>query len=51
MRGWATSTNSPITGRRGGSLDDLIDHLKDLVLDVNSGEIPSIRRVGELVVS
>ena len=35
----------------GDSLDDLIDHLKDLYFDATSGDIPSIRRVGELVVS
>jgi predicted RNase H-like HicB family nuclease len=36
---------------QGETLDDLIEHLKDLYLDVTSGEIPGIRRVGELVVS
>lgn len=36
---------------QGESLDDLIDHLKDLYLDATSGDIPSIRWVGERVVS
>jgi predicted RNase H-like HicB family nuclease len=35
---------------QGDSLDDLIEHLKDLFLDVTSGQIPGIRKVGELVI-
>jgi len=34
---------------QGDSLDDLIDHLKDLYADLSSGAIPSARKVGELV--
>ncbi len=36
---------------QGESLDDLIEHLKDLYLDLTSGTIPSVRRVGEMVVT
>jgi predicted RNase H-like HicB family nuclease len=36
---------------QGDTLDDLIEHLRDLYLDVSSGQIPGIRRVGELVIS
>jgi predicted RNase H-like HicB family nuclease len=36
---------------QGETLDDLKEHLKDLYLDVTSGEIPGIRRVDELVIS
>jgi predicted RNase H-like HicB family nuclease len=36
---------------QGETLDDLLAHLKDLYLDVTSGQIPGIRRVGELVIS
>jgi predicted RNase H-like HicB family nuclease len=35
---------------QGQSLDDLLDHLRDLYLDLNSGQIPGVRRVGELVI-
>ena len=35
---------------QGETLDDLKDHLRDLYLDLTSGELPGIRRVGELVV-
>jgi len=35
---------------QGESLDDLIEHIRDLYLDVTSGQIPGIRRVGELTV-
>ena len=34
---------------QGESLDDLIDHLKDLYAELSSGAIPSVRKVGELV--
>jgi hypothetical protein len=30
-------------------LQDLIDHLKDLYLDLSGGQIPGARKVGELV--
>jgi hypothetical protein len=32
---------------QGETLDDLIGHLGDLYLDVTSGQIPGIRRVGK----
>ena len=35
---------------QGESLDDLIEHLKDLYRDIASGELPSVRKVGELAV-
>jgi predicted RNase H-like HicB family nuclease len=36
---------------QGDSLDDLKDHLIDLYHDLTSGEIPGVRKVGELVIS
>jgi predicted RNase H-like HicB family nuclease len=36
---------------QGETLDDLKDHLRDLYEDITGGQIPGIRRVGELVVS
>ena len=36
---------------QGETLDDLIENLKDLHLDMSSGQIPGIRKVGELAVS
>ena len=36
---------------QGETLDDLIEHLKDLYVDVTSGQIPGIRKVGEMVIS
>jgi predicted RNase H-like HicB family nuclease len=35
---------------QGETLDDLQEHLKDLYADILSGEIPGIRKVGELAV-
>ena len=35
---------------QGESLDDLIEHLKDLYRDIASGELPGVRKVGELAV-
>jgi predicted RNase H-like HicB family nuclease len=35
---------------QGETLDDLIDHLKDLYLDLAGGHVPGCRKVGELVV-
>ena len=35
---------------QGETLDDLIEHLKDLRVDFASGELTGIRRLGELVV-
>ncbi len=34
---------------QGETLDDLLEHLKDLHADLTGGEIPGIRKVGELV--
>lgn len=36
---------------QGESLDDLIEHLKDLYHDLAGGLIPESRKVGELVLS
>ena len=36
---------------QGETFDDLIEHLKDLYLDVTGGQIPGIRKVGELIIS
>jgi predicted RNase H-like HicB family nuclease len=35
---------------QGESLDDLIEHLRDLYLDLSGGLIPGARRVGELTI-
>jgi hypothetical protein len=35
---------------QGETLDDLLAHLRDLHLDLTSGQIPGVRRVGELVI-
>ena len=35
---------------QGETLDELRDNLKDLYDDLTSGQIPGIRKVGELVV-
>jgi predicted RNase H-like HicB family nuclease len=36
---------------QGETLDDPKEHLKDLYKDITSGQIPGIRKVGELVIS
>jgi predicted RNase H-like HicB family nuclease len=36
---------------QGETLDDLKDHLRDLFADLTSGQIPSIRKVDDLVIS
>lgn len=36
---------------QGDTLDDLREHLKELYLDLTSGQVPGIRRVGELTIS
>jgi hypothetical protein len=36
---------------QGETFDDLLEHLQDLYRDLTSGELPGIRKVGELVVS
>jgi hypothetical protein len=33
---------------QGESFEDLQEHLKDLYRDISSGELPGIRKVGEL---
>jgi len=35
---------------QGETLDDLIEHLKDLYLDLSSGQILGVRKVGELAI-
>jgi hypothetical protein len=35
---------------QGESLDDLKEHLLDIYQDCSSGQIPSVRKVGELVI-
>ena len=35
---------------QGETLDDLIEHLKDLYLDLSGGQIPGVRKVGELAI-
>ena len=34
---------------QGDSLADLVEHLKDLYLDLSGGRIPGARKLGELV--
>jgi hypothetical protein len=34
---------------QGETLQDLVEHLKDLDLDLSGGNIPGARKVGELV--
>jgi hypothetical protein len=36
---------------QGETLDDLREHFQDLFRDMTSGQIPGIRRVGELTIS
>ena len=36
---------------QGETLDDLKEHLKDLLHDITGGHIPGVRKVGELVLS
>jgi hypothetical protein len=36
---------------QGETLDDLVEYLKELYVDLTSGRIPGIRKVGELVIS
>lgn len=36
---------------QGSSKDDLVKHLKDLLIDLESGEIPHVRKVEELVLA
>ena len=36
---------------QGDSLEDLLEHLRDLYLDLSGGQVPGARRVGEMVIS
>ncbi|HTU91689.1 MAG TPA: type II toxin-antitoxin system HicB family antitoxin [Gemmataceae bacterium] len=36
---------------QGETLDDLKEHLRDLHVDLSSGQLPGIRQVGDLVIS
>ena len=36
---------------QGETLDDLIEHLKDLYLDLAGGKIPGARKIGEMDVA
>ena len=36
---------------QGDSFEDLVEHLKDLNIDLTDGQIPGARKVGELVIS
>lgn len=36
---------------QGDSLDDLIEHIKDLYRDLSGGQLPGTRRVGEMIIS
>jgi len=36
---------------QGETLDDLNEQLKDLHVDMTTGKIPGVRRVGELILS
>jgi predicted RNase H-like HicB family nuclease len=36
---------------QGDSFEDLVEHLKDLYIDLTDGQIPGARKVGELVIS
>jgi hypothetical protein len=35
---------------QGDTLDDLLEHLKDLYVDATSGAVPRVRKVGEMVI-
>jgi len=35
---------------QGETLDDLLEHLRDLYSDLSSGQIPGVRKVGELAI-
>ena len=36
---------------QGDSLEDLLEHLRDLYFDLSGGHVPGARRVGEMVIS
>ncbi len=48
--GWAISRIYPDYWTQGDSLDDLIDHLKDLYLDLSGGKIAGARKLAALVI-
>lgn len=35
---------------QGETLDDLLDHLRDLYADLSGGHVPGARKVGELAI-
>jgi len=35
---------------QGATLEELKDNLKDIYADINSGKVPHVRKLGELVV-
>jgi predicted RNase H-like HicB family nuclease len=41
----------PAYWTQGDSLEDLLEHLKDLFIDLSGGQIPGARKVGELIIS
>jgi predicted RNase H-like HicB family nuclease len=41
----------PDNWTQGSTLDDLQEHLKDLYQDLTSGQLPGIRKIGELAIS
>jgi hypothetical protein len=41
----------PEYGTQAYSKDELIENLKDLLIDLESGEVPYIRKVEELVIA
>jgi predicted RNase H-like HicB family nuclease len=43
-------TEYPDYWTQGESLDDLMDHLRDLYLDLSSDKIPHVRKLGELMI-
>jgi len=43
--------NFPDYETQGYSKDELIENLKDLLLDLESGEVPFVRKVEELVLA
>ena len=36
---------------QGDSFEDLVEHLKDLNIDLTDGQIPGARKIGERVIS
>ena len=42
--------NYPDYWTQSQSLDDLIEHLRDLCVDLNGGKIPGARKVRELII-